>query len=132
MRGALSDAARQVEDSLTVLAASQRGFTTGVEVAADVNGRLLNDLGVVAHRTGEAAEASRDALLGIESRTRAVQEATDRFTEVTDTLERALRETEAARTEAEAARAGAEAAQRRAESDLRRAEALRTGIGPAR
>ncbi len=132
VRGALSDAARQVEDSLTVLAASQRGFTTGVEVVADVNGRLLNDLGVVAHRTGEAAEASRDALLGIESRTRAVQEATDRFTEVTDTLERALRETEAARIEAEAARAGAEAAQRRAESDLRRAEAMRTGIGPAR
>ncbi|MFJ5557350.1 hypothetical protein ACIQCD_07980 [Streptomyces sp. NPDC093250] len=140
VRGALSDAARQVEDSLTVLAASQRGFTTGIEVVADVNGRLLNDLGVVASRTGEAAEASRDALIGVETRTRAVQEATDRFIAVTDVLERALRETEAARSAAEAARsdadaarAGAEAAQRRAESELlRQAENVRTGTGPAR
>ncbi len=146
VRGALSDAARQVEDSLTVLAASQRGFTTGIEVVADVNGRLLNDLGSVADRTGEAAEASREALVGMEARSRAVQEATDHFVTVTETLERALRETEAARneaedarieaeaarSEAETARAGAEAAQRRAESDLRQAEKLRTGIGPAR
>ncbi|MFE1507026.1 hypothetical protein [Streptomyces sp. NPDC058726] len=146
VRGALSDAARQVEDSLTVLAASQRGFTTGIEVVADVNGRLLNDLGSVADRTGEAAEASRVALVGVEARSLAVQEATDRFIAVTETLERALRETEAARneaedarneaeaarSEAETARAGAEAAQRRAESDLRQAEKLRTGIGPAR
>ncbi|CAL9318767.1 hypothetical protein [Streptomyces labedae] len=146
VRGALSDAARQVEDSLTVLAASQRGFTTGIEVVADVNGRMLNDLGSVADRTGEAAEASREALVGMEARSRAVQEATDRFVTVTETLERALRETEAARneaedarieaeaarSEAETARAGAEAAQRRAESDLRQAEKLRTGIGPAR
>ncbi|MGP3732231.1 hypothetical protein ACTWJ9_03230 [Streptomyces sp. GDS52] len=146
VRGALSDAARQVEESLTVLAASQRGFTTGIEVVADVNGRLLDDLGTVADRTGEAAEASREALLGIEARSRAVQEATDRFVAVTDALERALRETEAARIEAEAARgqaetarseaetarAGAEAAQRRAESELRQAEKLRAGIGPDR
>ncbi|MFF7853204.1 hypothetical protein [Streptomyces sp. NPDC007904] len=153
VRGALSDAARQVEESLTVLAASQRGFTTGVEVVADVNGRLLNDLGTVADRTGEAAEASREALLGIEARSRAVQEATDRFVAVTDALERALRETEtarnvaevarneaevarneakAARSEAETARAGAEAAQRRAESELRQAEELRAGRGPNR
>lgn len=139
VRDALSDAARQVEDSLTVLAASQRGFTTGIEVVADVNGRLLDDLGTVADRTGEAAEASREALLGIEARSRAVQEATDRFVAVTEALERALRETEAARIEAEAARseaetarAGAEAAQRRAESELRQAEKLRAGIGPER
>ncbi|MFJ3207531.1 hypothetical protein [Streptomyces flaveolus] len=146
VRGALSDAARQVEESLTVLAASQRGFTTGIEVVADVNGRLLNDLGAVADRTGEAAEASRETLLGVEERSRAVQEATDRFIAVTDALERALRETEAARIEAEAARSeaqtarsaaetartGAEAAQRRAESELREAEKLRSGIGPDR
>ncbi|GAA3504741.1 hypothetical protein GCM10019016_118540 [Streptomyces prasinosporus] len=160
VRGALSDAARQVEDSLTVLAASQRGFTTGIEVVADVNGRLLDDLGAVADRTGEAAEASREALLGIEARSRAVQETTDRFVAVTDVLERALRETEAARIEAETARGeaeaargraevarveaetargeaetarlGAEAAQRRAESELRQAEKLRAGIGPDR
>ncbi|MFE9976520.1 hypothetical protein ACFYRD_38940 [Streptomyces hirsutus] len=160
VRGALSDAAQQVEESLTVLAASQRGFTTGIEVVADVNGRLLDDLGTVADRTGEAAEASREALLGIEARSRAVQEATDRFAAVTDILERALRETAAARIEAEAARGeaetarieaetarseaetarseaetarvGAEAAQRRAESELRQAEKLRAGIGPDR
>ncbi len=146
VRDALSDAARQVEDSLTVLASSQRAFTTGVEVVADVNGRLLNDLGVVADRTGDAADASRDALVSIEARTRAVQEATDRFVAVTDALERALRETEAARLDAEAARnaaeaargdaeaarVGAEAAQRRAESDLRQAETLRAEMGPAR
>ncbi|WP_307825178.1 hypothetical protein [Streptomyces sp. M2CJ-2] len=139
VRGALSDAAQQVEESLTVLAASQRGFTTGVEVVADVNGRLLDDLGTVADRTGEAAEASREALLGIEARSRAVQDATDRFVAVTDALEWALRETEAARgqaetarSEAETARAGAEAAQRRAESELHQAEKLRAGIGPGR
>ncbi|MEU2398390.1 hypothetical protein ABZ767_24835 [Streptomyces pseudogriseolus] len=146
VRGALSDAARQVEDSLTVLAASQRGFTTGIEVVADVNGRLLDDLGAVADRTGEAAEASREALLGIEARSRAVQDATDRFVAVTEVLERALRDTEAsrieaetargkaeaARSEAEAALLGAQAAQRRAENELRQAETLRAGIGPDR
>ncbi|MGW0816224.1 hypothetical protein ACWD00_23675 [Streptomyces viridiviolaceus] len=146
VRNALSEAARQVEESLTVLAASQRGFTTGTEIVADVNGRLLEGLGTVADRTGEAAEASREALLGIEERSRAVQEATDRFVTVTGALERALRETEAARIEAEAARskaetarseaetarAGAEAAQQRAESELRQAEKLRAGIGPDR
>ncbi|MFF4587320.1 hypothetical protein [Streptomyces sp. NPDC001388] len=136
---ALSDAARQVEDSLTVLAASQRGFTTGVEVVADVNGRLLHDLGAVAERTGEAAEASREALLGIEARSLALHQAADRFTGVTDALAQVLRESEtvraetvAARAEAEAARAGAEAAQRRAEDELRRAKELRAEIGSAR
>ncbi|MFF4200017.1 hypothetical protein ACFYZ8_04720 [Streptomyces sp. NPDC001668] len=136
---ALSDAAQQVEDSLTVLAASQRGFTTGVEVVADVNGRLLNDLGTVAERTGEAAEVSREALLGIEARSLALHEAADRFTGVTEALLRALRETETvraetetARTEAEAARAGAEAAQKRAEEELRQAKELRAGIGSGR
>ncbi|MFD7060821.1 hypothetical protein [Streptomyces sp. NPDC059906] len=132
VRGALSDAAQQVEESLTVLAASQRGFTTGVEVVADVNGRLLNDLGAVADRTGEAAEVSREVLLGVEARGRAVQEATDRFAAVTDVLERVLRETEAARSEAEAARASAEAAQRRAESRLRQADEPGAGVGPVR
>ncbi|MGC9495663.1 hypothetical protein [Streptomyces sp. WG7] len=132
VRDALSGAAQQVEESLIVLAASQRGFTTGIEVAADVNGRLLNSLGTVADRTGEAAEASREALLGIEARSQAVQKATDHFVTVTDALERALRETEAARVDAEAARSGAEAARRHAENDLRRAEELRAGIGPDR
>ncbi|MFE7751635.1 hypothetical protein [Streptomyces sp. NPDC057428] len=136
---ALSNAAQHVEDSLTVLAASQRGFTTGIEVVADVNGRLLNDLGAVAERTGEAAEVSREALLGIEARSLALHEAADRFTSVTDALVLALRETETARTEteaarseAEAARAGAEAAQRRAEDELRQAKELRAGIGSER
>ena len=136
---ALSDAAQQVEDSLRVLAASQRGFTTGVEVVADVNGRLVNDLGVVAERTGEAAEASREALLGIEARSLALHEVADRFTGVTDTLVRALRETEAARAgseaarvEAQAARDGAEAALQRAEDELRQAKELRAGIGHGR
>ncbi|MGW4563034.1 hypothetical protein ACWEN3_11675 [Streptomyces sp. NPDC004561] len=146
VRGALSDAARQVEDSLTLLAASQRGFTTGIEVVSDVNGRLLNDLGAVAERSSEAAEISREALLGIEARSRALHDAADRFASVTDALARALSETEtaradvaSARADAEAARVGAEAAQRRAEGELRRAEEelrqareLQAGIGSAR
>ncbi|MFF9063287.1 hypothetical protein ACF09K_32065 [Streptomyces sp. NPDC014882] len=132
VRGALSDAARQVEDSLTVLAASQRGFTTGIEVVADVNGRLLDDLGAVADRTGEAAEASREALLGIEARSRAVQEATDRFVAVADTLERALRETEAARIEADAARGEAERARIEAQAARLEAETARTEAETAR
>ncbi|WP_240657579.1 hypothetical protein [Streptomyces populi] len=150
---AVSDAARQVEDSLTVLAASQRGFTTGVEVVADVNGRLLSDLGAVAERTGEAAEVSREALRGIEARSSALHEAADRFTHVTDALTLMLRETETvraeavaarveaqaaqaqavtARAEAQAAQAGAEAAQKRAEDELRQAKELRAAIGSAR
>jgi hypothetical protein len=139
VRSALSDAAQQVEDSLTVLAASQRGFTTGIEVVSDVNGRLLNDLGAVAARSSEAAEISREALLGIEARSKALHDAADRFADVTDALLRALRETEtaradvaAARADAEAARAGAEAAQRRAEEELREAKELRAGIGSTR
>lgn len=139
VRGALSDAAQQVEDSLTVLAASQRGFTTGIEMVSDVNGQLLNDLGAVAERSSEAAETSREALLGIEARSRALHDAADRFASVTDALVRALSETEsaradvaAARADAEAARAGAEAAQRRAEEELRQAKELQAGIGSAR
>ncbi|MFD7446303.1 hypothetical protein [Streptomyces sp. NPDC059909] len=132
VRSALSDAAQQVEDSLTVLAASQRGFTTGIEVVADVNGRLLNDLGTVVERTGEAAEVSREALLGIEARSLALHDAAARFGAVTDALEQALRETEAARAEAQAARVGAEAAQKRAEEELREARELRAGIGSSR
>lgn len=129
---ALSDAARQVDDSLAVLAASQRGFTTGVEVVADVNGRLLDDLGAVAERTGEAAEVSREALRGIEARSHALHEAADRFTKVTDALERMLRETETARAEAQAARIGAEAAQKRAEDEFRHVKELRAEIGSTR
>jgi chromosome segregation ATPase len=139
VRTALSDAAQQVEDSLTVLAASQRGFTTGIEVVSDVNGRLLSDLGTVAERSSEAAEISREALLGIEARSQALHLAADRFTHVTDALVRALSETEsaradvaAARADAEAARAGAEAAQRRAEDELRQAKEWQAGIGSAR
>ncbi|MFF5012626.1 hypothetical protein [Streptomyces sp. NPDC001165] len=139
VRSALSDAAQQVEDSLTVLAASQRGFTTGIEVVSDVNGQLLNDLGTVAERSSEAAELSREALLGLEARSQALHEAADRFAGVSDALMRALRETEAARADvaaaradAEAARAGAEAAQRRAEEELRQAKELQAGIGSAR
>lgn len=153
VRGALSDAAQKVEDSLTVLAASQRGFTTGIEVVSDVNGRLLDDLGAVAERSSEAAESSREALLGIEARSRALHDAADRFASVTDALARALSETETARADvasaradaetaradAETARLGAEAAQRRAADELRRAEEelrqareLQAGIGSAR
>ncbi|MFE5600329.1 hypothetical protein ACFQ8O_14225 [Streptomyces coelicoflavus] len=86
----------------------------------------------MADRTGEAAEVSREVLLGVEARGRAVQEATDRFAAVTDVLERVLRETKAARSEAAAARAGAEAAQRHAESRLRQADEQGAGLGPVR
>ncbi|MGW4194607.1 hypothetical protein [Streptomyces sp. NPDC005004] len=157
VRDALSDAARHVEDCLNVLAASQRGFTTGIEIVTDVNGRLLNDLGTVADRTGEAAETTRQALLGIEARSHALHQAAERFTSATDALVRALHETETARAEtraarveteaaraeaetaraearaawaaAESARAGAEEARRRAEDELREAKELRAAAG---
>ncbi|MGW1728139.1 hypothetical protein ACWCQK_35255 [Streptomyces sp. NPDC002306] len=139
VRRSLSDAAQQVEDSLTVLAASQRGFTTGVEVVADINGQLLTNLGTVAEQASDAAEVSREALRGIEARSRALHEAADRFAGVTDALALVARETEtaraetvAARAEAQAAQAGAEAAQKRAEDELQQATELRTGIGSAR
>ncbi|SFL28780.1 hypothetical protein SAMN05192584_11632 [Streptomyces pini] len=132
IRGALSDTAQRVEDSLTVLAASQRGFTTGIEVVADLNGRLINDLGTVAERTGEAAEASREAVLDIDARSRALHEAADRFASVADALERAVREAETARAGAETAQAEAEAARVRAEEALRRLEESRAESEPAR
>ncbi|MFH0246802.1 hypothetical protein ACG5V6_01005 [Streptomyces chitinivorans] len=139
IRGALSDTAQRVEDSLTVLAASQRGFTTGIEVVADLNGRLIDDLGAVAERTGEAAEASREAVLDIGARSRALHEAADRFASVADALERAVHEAETARAEArtaqaeaEDARAGAEAARVRAEEALRRLEESPAESEPAR
>ncbi|MER6457200.1 hypothetical protein ABT270_32020 [Streptomyces sp900105245] len=139
VRDALSDAARRVEDSLTLLTASQRGFTTGIEVVSDVNGRLLNDIGAVAERSSEAAEVSREALLGIEARSAALHGAADRFATVTDALVQALDDTEAARAEvaaaradAQTARAAAEAAQQRAEEELRQAKELRAAIGSAR
>lgn len=125
LRSVLSDATQRVEDSLSSLAAAQRGFTTGVEVVADVNGRLIGDLGSVAQRTGEAADVSRAVMLEIDSRSKALSTAADRFATVADALERAVRDTEAAR-------AGAEAAERRAEEAMRRFEESQATIGAGR
>ncbi|MCK8676022.1 hypothetical protein [Streptomyces lichenis] len=147
VRDALTDATRRVEDSLAALTAAQRGFTTGIEVVADLNGRLIDDLGTVAVSTGEAAAASREAVAGLEGRSTALLDSAGRFAVVADILEAAVREAQSARARAEAAQAEAESARsgavaaraeaeeirREAEEVLRRAaEGSGATFGPAR
>lgn len=60
IRDQLDRAGERVEDAVTVLAASQRSFTTSTELAADVTGQTLARLGEVAEQTALAVTASQD------------------------------------------------------------------------
>ncbi|WP_174887226.1 apolipoprotein A1/A4/E family protein [Streptomyces abyssomicinicus] len=123
VRTALTDAAQRVEDSLTLLAATQRGFTTSVEVVGDLHSQLIDGLKAVAARTEQAAGDSRQAVSGIADRTRSLDQAAQRFTTVVDALDRAAKGGEAATAAAERARRRTEEAQAQARETLAEAEA---------
>ncbi|MFJ8011237.1 hypothetical protein [Streptomyces sp. NPDC096339] len=90
VRDALTGAGDRVEDSVNVLAAAQRSFTTGTELAADVSGQVLNRLGDVTERTADAVAASQRAVLGLEEQTGALRQAAERFAELAELLSRGV------------------------------------------
>ncbi|MDA5278982.1 methyl-accepting chemotaxis protein [Streptomyces sp. Isolate_45] len=89
VRDALGAAGERVEDSVTVLAAAQRSFTTGTEVAADVSARVLARLGEVTESTAEAVTLSQRAVLGLDGQTEALRRAAERFAELAEAVSRA-------------------------------------------
>ncbi|WUC94723.1 hypothetical protein OG710_14565 [Streptomyces sp. NBC_00525] len=123
LQSTLNQAALRIEDSVTGLTAAQREFTTGLEVVSDLNGQLINRLGTAAQRTGDAADASREAVSGIVTRSKALHEATERFATVADALERAVLAAESAQAGAQSAQAGAQSAQADARSAQEAADA---------
>ncbi|MFD7262336.1 methyl-accepting chemotaxis protein [Streptomyces sp. NPDC059874] len=90
VRDALTGAGDRVEDSVTVLAAAQRSFATGTELAADVSGQVLNRLGDVTERTADAVAASQRAVLGLAEQTGALRQAAERFAELAEVLSRGV------------------------------------------
>jgi hypothetical protein len=62
VRLAVEGAGDRVEESVTVLAASQRAYTTGIELSTDVYGQLLGRLGDVTEGTARAVEESQHAV----------------------------------------------------------------------
>ncbi|PBC79286.1 hypothetical protein BX265_4088 [Streptomyces sp. TLI_235] len=52
----LADAGERVEEAVRDLAAAQRGFTTGTEIAADVSGRVLERLDELARHVADLGE----------------------------------------------------------------------------
>ncbi|MER6518999.1 methyl-accepting chemotaxis protein [Streptomyces sp. NPDC001553] len=118
VRDALGAAGERVEDSVTTLAAAQRSFTTGTELAADVTARVLYRLGDVTQDTAEAVALSQRAVLGLEEQTGALRRAAERFAEL-------------ARAMAGAADVSAAAAEARTLVDTRFVHEARPGPVPA-
>ncbi|MCX5377978.1 methyl-accepting chemotaxis protein [Streptomyces sp. NBC_00091] len=96
VRDALGAAGERVEDSVTGLAAAQRSFTTGTEVAADVSARVLSRLGEVTESTAEAVALSQRAVLGLDEQTGALREAAERFAELAEVMGKVAAEISAA------------------------------------
>ncbi|MEU6374110.1 methyl-accepting chemotaxis protein [Streptomyces sp. NPDC046909] len=86
VRAAVADAGERVEESVTVLAASQRAYTTGIEVTSDVSGQLLDRLGDIAEGTAHAVEESRRTVDELGSQTAALRTAAERFAELANEL----------------------------------------------
>jgi hypothetical protein len=86
VRLAVEGAGDRVEDSVTVLAASQRAYTTGIEVASDVSVQLLGKLGDVAEGTARAVEESQQAVRELSAQTGALRAAAEEFSRLADTL----------------------------------------------
>ncbi|MFI6491822.1 hypothetical protein [Streptomyces sp. NPDC050564] len=86
VRLAVEGAGDRVEDSVTVLAASQRAYTTGIEVASDVSVQLLGKLGDVAEGTARAVEESQQAVRELSAQTGALRAAAEEFSRLADAL----------------------------------------------
>jgi len=79
VRLAVQGAGDRVEDSVTVLAASQRAYATGIEVASDVSAQLLGRFGEVAEGTARAVEESQHAVRELNAQSGALRAAADEF-----------------------------------------------------
>ncbi|WP_328970146.1 methyl-accepting chemotaxis protein [Streptomyces sp. NBC_00239] len=90
VRDAVSSAGDRVEDSVSVLAAAQRSFTTSTELATDISVQVLSRLGEVTDRTAEAVTTSQQAVLRLDEQTGALREAAERFAALADALAGAL------------------------------------------
>jgi hypothetical protein len=86
VRLAVEGAGDRVEESVTVLAASQRAYTTGIEVASDVSVQLLGRLGDVTEGTARAVEESQHAVRELSAHTEALRAAADKFSRLADEL----------------------------------------------
>ncbi|MFE1885782.1 methyl-accepting chemotaxis protein [Streptomyces diastatochromogenes] len=86
IRSAVESAGERVEESVTVLAASQRAYTTGIEVATDVVTRLLSTVGEVTDNTARAVAESQHAARELSAQTDALRSAAESFARLADGL----------------------------------------------
>lgn len=86
VRLAVQGAGDRVEDSVTVLAASQRAYATGIEVTSDVSAQLFGRFGEVAEGTARAVEESQHAVRELNAQSRALRAAADAFARLVDEL----------------------------------------------
>lgn len=86
LRDRLTAAGDRVEDSVTGLAASQRSFTSGIEVASDISAQILARLGEVAEESARAVATSQAAARALAEQTGALREAALRFGDLADSL----------------------------------------------
>jgi hypothetical protein len=86
VRRAVAVAGDRVEDSVTVLAASQRAYTTGIEVASDVSAQLLGRFSEVADGTARAVEESQHAVRELNAQTGLLRATADEFARLVQEL----------------------------------------------
>ncbi|MFE1290417.1 methyl-accepting chemotaxis protein [Streptomyces sp. NPDC058751] len=79
VRLAVQGAGGRVEDSVTVLAASQRAYATGIEVTSDISAQLLDRFGEVAEGTARAVEESQHAVRELNAQSGALRLVADEF-----------------------------------------------------
>ncbi|MFE2535284.1 methyl-accepting chemotaxis protein [Streptomyces sp. NPDC059371] len=79
VRLAVHGAGDRVEESVTVLAASQRAYATGIEVTSDISAQLLGRFGEVAEDTARAVEESQHAVRELNVQSGALRAVADEF-----------------------------------------------------
>ncbi|MFF3452444.1 methyl-accepting chemotaxis protein [Streptomyces sp. NPDC002667] len=79
VRLAVRGAGDRVEDSVTVLAASQRAYATGIEVSSDISAQLLGRFGEVAENTARAVEESQHAVRELNDQSGALRAVAEEF-----------------------------------------------------
>ncbi|MFH8395279.1 methyl-accepting chemotaxis protein [Streptomyces sp. NPDC018036] len=79
VRLAVRGAGDRVEDSVTVLAASQRAYATGIEVSSDISAQLLGRFGEVAENTARAVEESQCAVRELNDQSGALRAVAEEF-----------------------------------------------------
>ncbi|WP_244905285.1 hypothetical protein [Streptomyces agglomeratus] len=86
VRDVLDRAGDRVEDSVTALAASQRSFTTGIEVASDVTAQVLARLGDVTEESARGAAESQAVMRQLAEQSGSLRDLAERFAQLVDAL----------------------------------------------